>query len=182
MILHRLRLMNGDQRGFTLIELAVVVVLTSIIMAALTTSALQMINGTALSNNRMTVVNNVLSAGEWISQDTRIAKNATTPASDAPFLILTLEDFDGVTTTTHQVKYSYCTPPLAGPCANTPDKTIVREFDTDPAVTIAQSIPNRPTASESNRILTVTVTATAGSGTQQATENRTYEIRLRNDS
>lgn len=169
MILRRLRLMNGDQRGVTLIELAIVIVVTSIIMAALTASTLQVINGTALSNNRMTVVNNVRSAGDFISRDARMADNAT-PSSGFP-LTLTWDDF--------------CTPPPCLPPQHTviysyTASTITRTYDGGPAVTIAQNIAATPIQTNNAKILTLTITATAGSGTQQDSESRTYVIRLRN--
>ncbi|MEK7153798.1 MAG: prepilin-type N-terminal cleavage/methylation domain-containing protein [Patescibacteria group bacterium] len=172
--------MNGDQRGFTLIELALVIVVTSIIMAALTASILQVINGTALSNNRMTVVNNVRSAGDFISRDARMADNAT-PSSGFP-LTLTWEDFCTAPCTPlqHTVVYTY-SPGPPGCQPKTPGcQTIPRAYDTDPPVTIAHYIATTPTQTNNAKIITLTITATTGSGTQQDSESRTYIIRLRN--
>jgi len=74
MILHRLGLINKDQRGFTLIELIVAMAITGAITGGIVMAIFQVFNINNLSSNHMLAVRQVQTAGYWISYDAQMAQ------------------------------------------------------------------------------------------------------------
>lgn len=103
MILHRLRLINKNQRGVTLIELLIALLISGVITGGITMSIFQVFDGNARTTNRMIAVKQVQNAGYWISRHVQMTQSiAITGVSGFP-LTLTWTEWDG---TGHQVVYS----------------------------------------------------------------------------
>jgi prepilin-type N-terminal cleavage/methylation domain-containing protein len=64
-----MKTLRKDQRGFSLIELVIVIALTAIITAAITTTIFQVFNMNTRSANRMTAVSQVQQVGKIVSED-----------------------------------------------------------------------------------------------------------------
>lgn len=93
--------MKRSERGFTLVEILVVMAIVALIGGAASMATSQVITGTKRSNDHMTAIRQVQNAGYWISRDTLMAQSIV--AGDDPetsevteFLILswTLWDKD----------------------------------------------------------------------------------------
>ncbi len=88
-----LRRLERSQKGFTLLELIIVIALTGIIAAAAAMSIHQVLTGTTLSNDTNTAINQVRNAGHWISRDVLMAQTVSPDNSDlTKFLTLTWPD------------------------------------------------------------------------------------------
>lgn len=84
-------------RGFTLIEIAIVIAIIAIVGAGLTTAIMAAVSGSSYSNNFNKVVNSVRNAGEWISKDVQMSElTPNTSPNDPPgsFLVLVWVDYD----------------------------------------------------------------------------------------
>jgi prepilin-type N-terminal cleavage/methylation domain-containing protein len=66
--------MKRGEKGFTLIEVAVVVFIMALIASGATMTIAQVLGITKDSNNRTTAIRQVQSAGYWISRDSLMAK------------------------------------------------------------------------------------------------------------
>jgi len=87
MIFHRLKSINKNQKGFTLIELIVAIAITGLIIGAIVASIFQLFNISARSDSRMLAVRQVQNAGHWISRDTLMAQSVDPdPADDGDTL------------------------------------------------------------------------------------------------
>ncbi len=179
MIPRRLRLVNGKQRGFTLLELAIGIAIIGIIVAPVTMSILQVIRGTGLSNNRMTAVNNLRNAGDWLSREALMTKKLLWKDQDSGNLLLTpltLTWVDyGVGGETHKVVYSIAGGELS--------RSLYIIFVLQVKSALAHFITSASwqfTNNESiDSVLTLTLTAIVGAGSEQVIETRTYEVHLR---
>lgn len=78
MILHRLGLINKDQRGFTLIELLVAIAITGVVIIGLSFAVFQLVAGNARNSNHTTAVRQVQAVGHWMSQDMLMAETVVT--------------------------------------------------------------------------------------------------------
>ena len=167
MIFHRLGLINKNQRGFTLIELMIAIAITGIITGGITMTIFQVFSGNARSSNHMTVVRQVQNAGYWISHDTQMAQNVVPDPGDTGFpLTLTWSDWDSGDV--HQVIYTLLV-----------NNKLQREHYTNlnlDATTIVAEYIDSISCDFTGGVLTLTVTATLGTGSQEATETRVYEI------
>jgi len=108
MIFHRLGLINKNQRGFTLIEMIIVLAIAGIVIGATTMTIFQVISGSSHTSNHMTAVRQVQSAGYWVSRDTQMAQEDPDIVTDSvtgelESITLTWEDRDGYD---HQVVYT----------------------------------------------------------------------------
>ena len=70
--------MKQGEKGFTLIEVTVVVFIMALIAGAATMTIAQVLGITEHSNDRTTAVRQVQSAGYWISRDALMAQTVTT--------------------------------------------------------------------------------------------------------
>lgn len=104
MMLHRLKTINKNQRGFTLIELIIVIALSGVITGAITMAIFQVISISARSDNHMIAVKQVQNAGYWVSLDAQMAQSIELSGTSTFVLTLTwinLDDDDK-----HEVVYS----------------------------------------------------------------------------
>jgi prepilin-type N-terminal cleavage/methylation domain-containing protein len=182
MIFHKLGLINRNQIGFTLIELVIAMAITGVITGAITTTIFQVVNGSARTNNHMTVVREVRSAGYWVShdafmaQDVELADESVDDPDGTRFpLTLTWTEWD--TNDVHEVVYSITDDEL--------QRTHSKNGTTDASIIVAEFIdttfkdgkPQTRCEREPPDVkLTLTVMATLGAGSQRESETRTYEI------
>ncbi len=104
MIFHRLALLNKNQRGFSLVEMLIVLAIIGGVMAAATMTIVQVINGSSSTSDHMIAVRQVQNAGYWVSRDVQMAQNVVpAPYSDGFPLTLTWTDRYS---NDHQVVYS----------------------------------------------------------------------------
>jgi prepilin-type N-terminal cleavage/methylation domain-containing protein len=167
MIFQRLRKLNKNQGGFTLIELALAMAIGGIIASAITVTVFQIFDGSSRTSNHMTVVRQVQSAGYWVSSDVQMAQAIELellPDPDGLPLVLNWIKWDG---TEHEVTYE-----LDGTdfvrhyhCTGQPDEDVV----------VAQFVEVGPRPYTGGK-LTFMVTATLGTGSAAQTESRTYEV------
>jgi prepilin-type N-terminal cleavage/methylation domain-containing protein len=157
-----------SQRGFTIFELLISLAIAAIVAAAAGTTVVQVVKSSNIINNNMTALNNVRSAGEWLSRDGRNANTCDsvfnlTPSSGT--LTMTWTDYSGVLNT---VVYTISS-----------DNTLVRTYSggAGPAqtMTAATHISAVSGSATGNTIAVSAVTAAAGS--QSLT--MTYRIAMR---
>jgi len=205
MIFHRLGLINENQRGFTLVELIIAVAITGIIIGAATTTIFQVFSGNERTSNHMTAVKQVQNAGYWISHDAQMAQDVVPDTGDTGFpLTLTWIDWDGTvnevtyTIVDSELKRSHyingntevsiiaqyidvtIDPDTGKPktncylykCAICGEKLATL---TELEEHFASEHPSEELQYE-NGALTLTVTATLGTGTQEESETRVYEV------
>jgi len=168
MIFHRLGLVNKNQRGFTLIEMIIALVIISLIGGATTTAIFQMLNISNVSTNHMTAVKQVQNAVNWISRDAQMSQ-IVVPNGDSGFpLNLTWVEWDN---TVHQVTYTVEDSKLQRNYyvnGGEPSEALVARFiDPDLAMTNCQYVGG---------VLTFKITATVDSGSQVASDTRVCEV------
>jgi len=69
--------MKRGQRGFTLVELAVVMAISATIVAGASMTAVQSINGAQRNDDHATVVRQAQNVGTWFSRDVRTAQRVS---------------------------------------------------------------------------------------------------------
>lgn len=102
--------MKLDERGFTIIELAVAVAIIAIVGTAASTSIFHVIEGTGRTNDSMSTVCQVQNAGYWISCDTQAADSVDVDGLEYPdFLAITWteQDYDGGDPIYHSATYFF---------------------------------------------------------------------------
>jgi len=82
---NRLKKINKNQKGFTLIELIVVIAITGLIISAITVTIFQLFSISARSDSHMLAVRQVQNAGYWISHDTQMAQSVETDGGTTGF-------------------------------------------------------------------------------------------------
>jgi prepilin-type N-terminal cleavage/methylation domain-containing protein len=177
MIFHRLGLINKKQQGFTLLEILLAMAISGIITGVITMTIFQVVSGTARTNNHMIAVRQAQNAGYWVSRDVQMSQVVVTdddPGTPEPELV-TLTWTDWATNKSHEVIYTL---------EDIPDST-VKNLRRSHSVgggaadinTVAQFIdPDETICVPDDGVLTFTVTATVGAGSQEQSETRTYEI------
>jgi len=175
----KMKKLKKDQRGFTLLELLIAMLLTGIITGSITMTILQVFNMNTRTSNHMTAVRQVQHAGFWVSPDVQMAKNVTTGGS--PGVLLTLTWNEGGTGIPHEVIYTLEDMPSGEfqrlwrehKIDSDPDSTtiMVAEYiDPDPQKTKCEIV-----AGELGDELIFKVTATVGG----QSETRVYEVKPR---
>lgn len=169
-----LRILLKKQSGFTAIEMVIGVVIIGLIGAALAVVIAQTVSGNILSSDRMTAINNVRNAVDWISQDARMVKNSIILGDPIILMRIEWEDYappNGEPPFTYHVDYRLNGTNLErhywvmeGPVSTIESNIIVAEN--------ISSITPTFIGTE----LTVSVTATVNS----AIETRTFSIVMRN--
>ena len=69
--------MNKDQKGFTLLEMLLAILIGSLIAGGITATIFQVVMGSARTNNHMIAVRQVQNAGYWVSHDAQMAQNVS---------------------------------------------------------------------------------------------------------
>jgi len=97
--------LNKDQRGLTLVELLIAILLTGLITGGITMTIFQVFNLNTRTSNRMTAVRQVQHAGFWVSPDVQMAQpeKIDDNPSGGEFLILGWTDGDD---NEHEVIYT----------------------------------------------------------------------------
>jgi prepilin-type N-terminal cleavage/methylation domain-containing protein len=175
MMFHRLKLINKNQLGFTLIELMLAVALSGIITGAITTTIIQVVTGTVRTNNHMIAVRQVQSAGYWISHDTVMIQQEPVIVNNASSQLesITLTWYEWNSDEVHEVVYSLADNNLRRSYSvnGTTETGIIAEFiNPDPEKTKCEFTGGK---------LTFTITATVGAGSQAQSETRVYEVKPR---
>jgi len=165
--------LHKDQMGLTIIELLVVIVLTGLITAAITTTFFQVFNMNARTANHMSALSQVQQAGKLVSEDILEAQPDMiddNPSGPGEFLILGWNS-----TVLHEVTYTLEDGELwrsekIGEGA--PETTRVAEYiDSDPTKTSCHL---------EGTVLIFKVTATVGEGTWgEESETRIYRVQPR---
>jgi len=182
----RFRLLHKNQRGLTLVELLIAIVLVGIVTAGITITIGHMFTWTTRTNNHMIAVRQVQTAGYWVSRDALQAQEWTIslPGSSDPmnsgFPFSLKREWDDETT---QVTYSI-----------TEDNRLMRtrkitkitedgDVTSEVSTFVAQHICFDGTTierrlSEGKEVLTLQVTATVA----EQSETRVYDITPRPDA
>ena len=161
--------LHKDQRGLTIIELLVVIVLTALITTAITTTFFQVFDMNTRTANHMAALSQVQQAGKLVSEDMLEAQADMiddSPSGPAEFLKLGWNS-----TAVHEVIYTL------------EDGELWRSetIDGDPTMTrVAEYIDSDPTKTSCdwdpvNKVLIFKVTATVG----EESEQRTYRVQPR---
>jgi prepilin-type N-terminal cleavage/methylation domain-containing protein len=178
MILQRLKQLNKQQGGFTLIELIVGVVLASMISIAVAMTMGLIFKVNASSSHRVDAIRQVQNAGMWITQDVQMAQTITIGGSH--FLEVLWTDWDS---TKYRVYYGYDT---------VVTNDLVRKYyvkhivDTDYVLTSQTVVAHyidigsaNTNIIESGKVYILTITAKISglsANGQPVIETRTYEI------
>ena len=179
MILHRLGLINKNQRGFTLIEIMIAIAITALITSGITTAIFQMFSINTRSTNHMTAVREVQNAGYWVSHDAQMAISvelaegqpgypAESPVNTKFPLTFTWREWDN--NDTHTVVYTLESggEPMWLKRSHFINGDVT---ETNVAQYIIPGVP-QTNAEFTDGVLTLTVTATVG----ETSETRVYEI------
>lgn len=179
MIGKRLRSMIRDQRGLTLVELLIAIVLAGIVTSGITITIGHMFTWSTRTNNHMTAVRQVQTAGYWVSRDALQAQRWTIsePGSSDPVnsgFPFTLEwEWEGRET---KVTYS-----ISG--ENRLLRTVEITGEAEVSSYVAQHIDPDGTSigeslsTEGRKVLKLEVTATVA----EQSETRVYDVTPRPD-
>ena len=136
----KMKKLKKGEKGFTMVELLIAILLTGIVATAITGTILYVLNVNFSTANRMTAVRQVRNVGFWISPDVQMAQCVEPGGSPGFPLTLTWKDL--ATNDTHEVTYTLENMPSGdfkrlqrehiGP--DPPSITIVAEY-IDPAET-----------------------------------------------
>ena len=162
--------LHKDQRGLTIIELLVVIILTGLITAAITTTFFQVFNINIRTANHMSALSQVQQAGKLVSEDILESQALDDNPAGGEFLIL---GWNG--TAVHEVTYTledgelWRSESIDG---GGPMMTRVAEYiDSDPTKTYCEL---------QGTVLIFKVTATVGEGTvHEESEQRLYRVQPR---
>ena len=177
----KMKKLKKDQRGFSLLELLIVIALTGLVTAAITMTVFQVFNMNTRTANRMAAVSQVQHAGKLVSEDILEAQGVnSTESSGFP---LTLTRTDPENGDYHTVVYNLVNMPSGEyqrlerkltitPLAGEPTTTvsIVAEYIDDTIDPITAE--PRTNCDWAGGVLTFTVTATVG----EESETRVYEV------
>lgn len=174
MIFRRLGLLNKNQRGFTLIEMLIVLAISGFVTGTTTMTIFQVLDGNVRTNNHMEAISRVQDAGYQVSTDAEMAQTVVRTEDEDGFpLTLTWTDWES--NDQYQVIYSITNNKLQrqyymnGNLIGTP---YVFEYILN---TDTGELKTYCTLSDDNT-LSFTLTAIVGSGSQKQIETRVYEV------
>jgi prepilin-type N-terminal cleavage/methylation domain-containing protein len=96
---------NSSQRGFTLVEMVIVIGLLAAVMGVLSATIFTMMRGGILGRDREVALTQNQEAGYWISRD--VQKSRADISYDSSFLTLTVPEWNGTSNTTVDKTVSY---------------------------------------------------------------------------
>lgn len=168
--------MKLGEKGYTLVELLVVITIIAAASGAAAGGIFQIIRNTERNGNHMTAVLQVQNAGNRIIHGAKTAQSVTTDNLTPPDFVV-LSWIDGSSGDEYQVTYTL--EDMAGSAlkelrrnqsvnsgANT-TSLVARYIDSD---------PEKTSCNLTSGILTLTITATVGNGAMMESETRTYRI------
>jgi len=181
---HRLGLLNRNQRGFTLIELAIAMAISSAIGGGVLLSIYQVSSYQAMDRARMTCVKQVENAIHYIVRDVQMAQTAIdyddpATADVTEFFVLSWTEWnkDDDSNIEHEVIYSidnnelkrshYQDPPGA-----TSELTVARYIDSD---------SDNTNCGYAGGVLSLELTAAITGFPKEISETREVEITMRPD-
>jgi prepilin-type N-terminal cleavage/methylation domain-containing protein len=164
--------LHRDQRGLTIIELLVVIVLTALVTTAITTTFFQVFNMNTRTANHMSALSQVQQAGKIVSEDILQAQEIDPDPTTGEFFIL---GWNSTGETHHEVEYTledgelWRSETIDG---GDPTATRVAEYiNSDPTNTYCEL---------EGDVLILKVTATVGEGTWgEESETRIYRVQPR---
>ncbi|MEA3442623.1 MAG: prepilin-type N-terminal cleavage/methylation domain-containing protein [Chloroflexota bacterium] len=168
-----MKLIKANQRGFTLIEILVAIVVGGMVVAAASTVVMQILQSSR-SSSQMTALRQVQTAGYWVSHDALQAQEMNTN----DFLYIKWTDWDDGDI--HEIEYSLVG---SGTLKHLQRQEIINDDADHPTITIvARYVDSSQTScTPANHVfvpgelLTFMVTATM----EEQTETRTYKIKPR---
>ena len=168
--------MKRSEKGFTLIELAVVMAIVAVVAIGANVSIFQVIKGTERSNDHTTAVRQVQNAGYWIGHDTLMAKNVI--VGDDPetteYEFITLNWTDWENGDVHKIVYTFHD--MAGGLKELKRQHLTHDVDGfeigNDVTFIAKYIDGSASFSEQDGVWKLTIQASPGT----QTEAREYEI------
>ncbi len=165
------------QRGFSLIEILIAMVITTVLGAGITTTIFQIFSENARTTKYMQVVQNVENAGYWINTDALVAHSITSTGNFP--LVMQWQDCDFNESNNYQGNIYQVSYNLTGGKLL---RSIRVNNGTPSQITVAEYINNDPTKTHYSfdileRLLTFTITANIGT----TSEERIYRITLRSD-
>ena len=176
----RLRFINKNQAGLTLIELLIALVIAAVVTSTTSMVIFQIFDGEARSSNHVNAITRVQNAGSRISTDAGMAQSWSTDdnASTPELELLTLTWTEWEDSEVHTVIYSVEDNQLKRVhSSNADDEIRVFEYiyytdpdDSETIITFCEPDPENPYQ------LNFTLTAVVGVGSQQERETRVYEV------
>ena len=174
-----------NQWGFTAIELVIALAITSIIGGGITMAIFQIFTGNIHTSNHMIAVKQVQNAGHWLGHDARMAQDvdigegaAENPVGTKFPLTLTWTEWDG---TLNQVTYSLEN--MTGGAKQLQRQHVTYDDDgseigNETYIAAKYLVPGSSNThlDYTDGGLTLTVTATLGTGSHTASETRVYEV------
>ncbi len=176
--------MKPGEKGFTLVELLLVVAITAITSVAAGAAIFQVFKGTEHNNDRITAVRQVQNAGYWISRDAQMAQSVTTSnltdnLTPLDFLTLNWTEYDAAGAPIyHSANYTFDnltdgigTLKRIHESAGASEATLIAQYiyyDLKDVDDTSKAIYQRP-------VLTVQLTAVSG----KTRETREYKIKRR---
>jgi prepilin-type N-terminal cleavage/methylation domain-containing protein len=174
--------LHKDQRGLTIIELLVVIVLTGLITAAITTTFFQVFNMNIRTANHMSALSQVQQAGKLVSEDILEAQALDDSPAGGEFLVLGWNS-----TVTHNVTYTLVDGELwreetigGGDPTMTRVAEYINAIETDCCCDCDGDGYCDVGCDCSGAVVIFTVTATVGEGTvHEESEQRIYRVQPR---
>jgi len=172
----KMRKLHKGQRGFTLIEMVVVLVLIGLISAGITAAIMQVLTINHRASNHMIAVRQVQQAGKEVSKDTLQAQNVT--YTENPHFLLTLAwtDWEGVENSVNYTIEDNKLQRSQSIDGGSPTLRVIAQY-IDPDQSYCDPVGQLP----NDGVLYFTITATVGNGPYEAIETRIYEIEPRPD-
>ena len=166
--------LKKGERGFTLIEMLVVLTLIGIITAGITAAISQVLTINTRASNHMIAVRQVQQAGKEVSKDTLQAQNVT--YTEDPLFLLTLAwiDSDGAKNAVNYTIEDNKLQRSQSIDGGSPNLRVIAQY-IDTYQTSCTPVGLLPDDSA----LSFKVTSTVGNGPYEAIETRIYEIEPR---